>query len=324
MDKTKEIKVKLIAPNAEIKTTMRLLTEHNFARAGAVAVILTLTALGPYKLHSSIADEGRTRQVLLQGDDVGALVALVEQAGGTVSHQLDVLKAVGVEASPSQLREISKSAHVHRIIDDTRVALNSVEQCVVSGEHLLQLGGDHELVWKLDNHDGLSATLDSVELSWPATLGELRQLHYGDALLARNIPGNSIRLTASEFAEAGATFPLAASESALLGMQFEAAPASIAEVKQSELDITLTYQEGCAVDLVRGYDDYDTDTYYPTVVNADKLHKMGVTGRGVTVAVIDSGLWAEADALALNTEGVNRIVATYDAVRGGTRKYRRS
>ena len=113
---------------------MRIISEHVFTRLGVVATILAVTSLGPYKLHSSIPDRDESRRVLLQGKDVGAIVALVENAGGTVSHKLDVLQAVGASLSPSQLGEISRSAHIHRILDDTRVALNSVEQCI-SKEH---------------------------------------------------------------------------------------------------------------------------------------------------------------------------------------------
>src|ERR1700704_5338215 len=35
------------------------------------------------------------------------------------------------------------------------------------------------------------------------------------------------------------------------------------------------------------------ETYYPSEVDAANLHVGGMTGRGVTVAVIDSGLWSQ-------------------------------
>lgn len=35
------------------------------------------------------------------------------------------------------------------------------------------------------------------------------------------------------------------------------------------------------------------ETYYPTEVGASTMHKGGLTGRGVTVAVLDSGVWRE-------------------------------
>src|SRR3990172_2450757 len=55
------------------------------------------------------------------------------------------------------------------------------------------------------------------------------------------------------------------------------------------------------------------DTIYPTIVGADQLHLQGVTGAGVTVAVLDTGYWGQA-ALNKNTANAWRVLAQYDAV----------
>jgi serine protease AprX len=54
-------------------------------------------------------------------------------------------------------------------------------------------------------------------------------------------------------------------------------------------------------------------TYYPTLVGANRLHAMGVTGSGVTVAVLDSGLW-EYSTLRNDSAGRSRIWVRYDAI----------
>ena len=87
-------------------------------------------------------------------------------------------------------------------------------------------------------------------------------------------------------------------------------------MQQADLQLSLSFDGGCDVDLVAGYTDYQTDTYYPTVVNADDAHRMGLTGEGVTVAVIDSGIWSEHAGIAKDTQGQDRIIATYDATTG--------
>jgi subtilisin family serine protease len=54
-------------------------------------------------------------------------------------------------------------------------------------------------------------------------------------------------------------------------------------------------------------------TNYPMLVGADTLQQAGITGRGVAVAVLDSGLWQD--------PGQNyafRILATRDVLNGGT------
>jgi len=55
------------------------------------------------------------------------------------------------------------------------------------------------------------------------------------------------------------------------------------------------------------------ETNYPTLVGADQLHNAGITGRGVTIAVLDSGLWQDPSQ---NYGG--RILATRDVVNGGS------
>jgi serine protease AprX len=57
------------------------------------------------------------------------------------------------------------------------------------------------------------------------------------------------------------------------------------------------------------------ETYYPTEVDAAGLHLGGVTGRGVTVAVVDSGLWSNQGPLqSAPGESGSRILAQYDVI----------
>ena len=100
---------------------MKIFSESNFARAGALASVLVLGALGPQTLYSSSLSAEATRHLLIQGSNVGRLVDLVESVGGTVSEELSVLNAVSVEVTPAQLEQISRSADVHRILDDRKV-----------------------------------------------------------------------------------------------------------------------------------------------------------------------------------------------------------
>ena len=51
-----------------------------------------------------------------------------------------------------------------------------------------------------------------------------------------------------------------------------------------------------------GYENNHEDFYYNIVAGIDALHLQGVTRKGVTVAVVDSGLW-EHEALMKDTKG---------------------
>ena len=59
------------------------------------------------------------------------------------------------------------------------------------------------------------------------------------------------------------------------------------------------------------------DTDYPALVGAAALHDQGITGKDVTIAVLDTGLW-RTPALEFNAEGEPRILAERDATESFT------
>jgi serine protease AprX len=54
------------------------------------------------------------------------------------------------------------------------------------------------------------------------------------------------------------------------------------------------------------------ETHYPTLIGAADLHKRGITGKGVTVAILDTGLW-KSPTTEFTADGKPRILAQYDA-----------
>jgi subtilisin family serine protease len=56
-----------------------------------------------------------------------------------------------------------------------------------------------------------------------------------------------------------------------------------------------------------------TDTIYPSRVGASRLHAEGITGRGVTVAVLDTG-WDNFGAMSYDTHSEWRVLESYDAI----------
>src|SRR5690606_11000634 len=56
------------------------------------------------------------------------------------------------------------------------------------------------------------------------------------------------------------------------------------------------------------------DTYYPVQSGASPLHEGGMVGTGVTVAVIDTGIWRHKGPLERASGGTPRVLAQYDAI----------
>src|SRR5256885_6717450 len=57
------------------------------------------------------------------------------------------------------------------------------------------------------------------------------------------------------------------------------------------------------------------ETNYPSEVAASNLHLGGVTGRGVTVAVLDSGVWSNLGPLQSTPYQTPQVLAQYDVIR---------
>ena len=53
---------------------------------------------------------------------------------------------------------------------------------------------------------------------------------------------------------------------------------------------------------------------FPALVRADLLHDQGITGRGVSIAVVDTGLWSWRS-LVNDSQGAPRLGVRYDAIR---------
>ncbi len=278
--------------------------------------------LGTDSALAGATAEPHSLRVMLQGDSAAALRQLVEGAGGSVTHDLPIIEAVGALVSPSQLESIRSSPLIRRLIDDLSMDMSEPlpppdeASCSVGGALEATLRSDG-IDWPLYNQIATPASLTRLEISWPGALGSLKSLRLNTRDLRREpeaIADGARRSLALDFApgegptlkevthlQVGFTHSLAGEDGRLAWAQRDFA-------------IKLEFGDDCSNELIPGYADYAGDTYYPTVSGASQLHRHGITGRGVTVAVLDSGLW-EHRALALDTRGQPRIVGRYDAIR---------
>ena len=267
------------------------------------------------------APETETRQVMLQGGSSRELIQLVETHGGTISHDLHIINAVGALLTRAQLDEILKSPLIIRHIDDLLASEPPDEQlkdsCDVGGA--LEIDYNTEGIrWTLHNKLPAPVSLDGLELTWPDTLGTVEKISLGGKIinpgLLDDTPTGSLKLQFS-----GPTAP-ALTGRADLRVDFKSPTLSHPPdlpLRQRDFTITASFLGDCSTTLIPGYENNHDNFYYASVAGADALHLQGITGKGVTVAVLDSGLW-ETEALASNTSGKPRVLARYDAIKNTT------
>lgn len=258
-------------------------------------------------------------QVFLQGSSANEISELVKDHGGTVTHSLHIIDAVGAKLTGPQLTEVLESPLVSRFIDDLADSAvpgkpedeEDAPPCRVRGHIELDFKPD-SIGWKLYNKYEKPAALSSLTLDWPDSLGSIKSLRIGKTLIDPSRYSN-IQDTALTLEFEGKDQPVIAGMEQL-DLAFSNHPADPADAPpQRDFTMEASFVGPCSTKLVPGYENNHEDYYYNTAGGVDELHKQGLTGKGVTVAIIDSGLW-EHELLRNDTQGNNRLLATYNAI----------
>ncbi len=266
-----------------------------------------------------LAAEPDSFQVLLQGASSAEISVLVGQAGGTVTHNLHLINAVGAKLTRIQLDEVLKSPLILRHIDDLAdmerpedKPEEEEEGCRVRGHIELEMT-PQGILWPLYNKHATPAVMEKLELEWPVALGSVTAIAVGDTIVApalyRDASTSSLTIDFPPESRPVVT------DRADLKVRFQVSPSDPVAPRLRQRDFTLKadFTGDCSTDLVPGYENNHGDFYYNTVAGIDALHREGITGKGVTIAVVDSGLW-EHESLMKDTAGKNRVVARYDAL----------
>lgn len=274
-----------------------------------------LLAAGLLHLTAPAGTSAETLEVMLQGDSAAELRALVQAEGGELTHYLPIINAVGAELTRDQLTKALASGKVDRHIDD--LALKDQPDEDISEEPTCKVAGAVEISrkadgfnWPLFNKSDDPAYLFELDIKWPAALGKLRSITLGEqAVPVAQWQGQEAQAAVIKLEKEQAP---ALSGRELLTVRFEHSVPAGAPL-QSEYSVRAAFGDDCETKLIPGYPENSTDFYYSTVTGADVFHRQGVTGTGITVAMLDSGLW-DHPALTLNTSSENRVLARYDAI----------
>jgi subtilisin family serine protease len=265
------------------------------------------------------AAQAEPLKVFLQGKSAQELKTLVEANGGTVSHELHIIDAVGAWLSPQQLAQVLESPLVSRYYDDLATAPAEQDDpdknsdCDVAGSLQLEIQPT-AISWTLYNKLATPAPLRQLELSWPQELGSVASIALGNKpVYPENRPIVATNPLTLEF-DHNSTSP-SLQGTAKLEIRFKppADSSTPHAAGQGDFELKVEFTGDCSIELLPAYDDNSENFYYNRVAGVEALQLLGVTGKGVTIAVIDSGLW-EHPALALDTAGKPRIVARYDAI----------
>ncbi|MCP3962806.1 MAG: hypothetical protein GY719_33630 [bacterium] len=71
------------------------------------------------------AAEDSVSAMIVQGRELEAVVAAVEEVGGTITHRLRIINAVGARLTPAQIAALEQHEAVTRIYADREVGIRS-------------------------------------------------------------------------------------------------------------------------------------------------------------------------------------------------------
>lgn len=280
------------------------------AKQGIVGAALQLAVF----MYSPVASGDDSLLVMLQGADLEQISASAERYGAVITHRLPIINALGARMSPAQLDLIKKHTKgIDRVIDDLawtpEPEAPNVDQCPLKSAIELTWVGNRA-TWVLFNKSSMPLHVSMTHLEWPEELGSLNSAQWNSATL--DLPTNTAQRSISWSTSIESLEPKGRVE---LSFGFENSPRDHSAL-QNQITLTAEVNADCGAKLVPSYPEPESDSYYPSASGAALLHSHGITGRGVTVAVLDSGLWEENAELTLDTEGKERIVARYDAIKG--------
>ena len=276
------------------------------------------SSLGLSRLPDEDSVPLMNNEILVQGDETEVLRKLIEKIGGLVTHELPIVGGVGVRVTDFQLEILERlPLFVKSTLNQPIFISSALDHCLVYGSHVTDLTAN-KIRWNLYNARDMKANIKQMTFAWPEDLGNVNLVKFNGKtvfLSLLNQQNGELTLDADTLLSSA---NLNAYEDSTLELTFSRFGTENYEQRDFSMDVQ--FEEGCDRSLVKGYDTQakfdDSNSYYVNNIGADKLHDKGITGKNVTVAVIDSGLWGAHSALNSNTKNQLRIKAAYDAIEG--------
>ena len=230
------------------------LTRHSRRLTALLTLGLTLSVTTGGAFAADDEQTVESGTYLVQASDVAAAIDRVVRVGGSTSVELPIINAVGAELTPAQLAALRALSGV-RIYDNAEVALD--------GKRKKSKGKK-----QLDEANDTVAVEDSAtEDSEPGVEADAGYTGWSDWSSLLQQPYDT----------SGESKEDAEAELLLTGDY----------VRTTEANGFLDWSE-----LARTLQTIDYE--HPLTVSAPEVHELGIKGKGITVGVIDTGLWWEA------------------------------
>ncbi|MEM1434205.1 MAG: S8 family serine peptidase, partial [Pseudomonadota bacterium] len=207
--------------------------------------------------------------------------------------------------------------------------------CTVAAEGAVKLKGK-KLEWEIENTGEALITLDSLSANWPRANGELKKIKLEKEEILKDALDAPVATILDQWEGKEDDREIKGGDSAKLTLEFK----DDVETDGESYALMLRFAEGCALELTAEHTDAAQEetsdfqkrkadkkarlTNFPELIGASSLHAEGVTGAGVGVAILDTGVWSSGggkDWLATNAQDRKRVIS-YDAIKDKVGDYK--
>jgi serine protease AprX len=313
--------------------------------------VIILGALGAVRETKTPRRE-RPRPVIVQGHDLASVSSLVRAVGGTVTHELGVINAVGAQLDPEQARFLRERDPRIRFYADRHfevAATGATSSSTVRDEFAATSYGNNNgtVRWSSDwtetGDDGLPYASAGASIVSDLNDSRLRIARTGIALSRKVglLPATTSAVLSFSYRRAGlesgdfVSVQASANGTTFTEISRLAGPASDGVYRTASYDVTAFRSPNTTVRFVSSFnaessayladavylDDVqvtfvvpNSASSYPALSGLVNLHTQGIRGTNVVVAVLDTGMWAHPN-LSTGADGGAKVLAQYDATR---------
>ena len=127
-----------------------------------------------------------TARFIVQGNDMQELKRLVNQVGGSLTHELDIIHAVGASLTSEQVEQLKAHQKVHHITEDRTLTTATLSDGGAFGNNYIDFEGN-TLDWGVTNTNSHPLTIKKISISWPRANGNLQTISFGSQSTEVNV-----------------------------------------------------------------------------------------------------------------------------------------
>lgn len=114
---------------------------------------------------------------IVQAESADIAAQAVREAGGLVTHELSIIRAVGARLTSQQRRQLEQHDVVRRVYEDGAVTTSSA--CGASGAGTVF--EDDKFRWLITNSGSSTVTIGSLSIAWPSVNSTLKKIKFDGA-----------------------------------------------------------------------------------------------------------------------------------------------